>query len=222
MEEHKYKQVGELFVIDENIVYRLTTLLTKKELDKMSPLSRYVYTADMKKLINKHSKKITFKNKAFFITPIKNSDPKTFKCFSLRWAADKNQVYHYTKPTKKIDVKSFEHLITFDPIFNDLAKDKNFVYNINVLRKIRNADPKTFEILNKFWAKDKNHVFCVAIQKWQRKIDIKTFKISSLKTSKAEDANYFYHIVESNDGFHNGKVKRKKKKNTASKNEAST
>jgi len=54
-------------------------------------------------------------------------------------------------------------------------------------------------------------MFCVALQKWQRKIDVKTFKISSSKTSEAEDAKYFYYIVEGDDGFHNGKVKRKKK-----------
>ncbi len=211
MTKHKYKQVGELFVKDENIVYRLTTLLTKKEQDKMNALSSYVYNSDIKKLINKQTKKIIFNNKSSLITPIKNSDPNTFKCFSLRWAADKNQVYHYTKPTKKIDVKSFEHLITFDPIFNDLAKDKNFVYNINVLRKVRNADPKTFKILNKFWAKDKNRIFCVALQKWQRKIDVKTFKVSSSKTSEAEDVNYFYFVIEGDDGFHNGKIKKIKK-----------
>jgi len=211
MTKLKYKQVGELFVKDENIVYRLTTLSTKKELDKMTALSRYVYNSDIKKLINKQTKKIIFNNKSSLITPIKNSDPNTFNYFSLRWAADKNQVYHYTKPTKKIDVNSFEHLITFDPIFNDLAKDKFFVYNINVLRKVRNADPKTFKILNKFWAKDKNHIFCVALQKWQRKIDVKTFKISSLKTSEAEDTNYFYSVIQGDDGFHNGKIKKKKK-----------
>lgn len=168
MTKHKYKQVGEFFVKDENIVCRLTTLLTKKEQDKINALSRYVYNSDIKKLINKQTKKITFNNKSSLITPIKNSDPNTFKYFSLRWTADKNQVYHYTKPTKKIDVKSFEHLITVDPIFNALAKDKNFVYNI---------------------------------------IDVKTFKILSSKTSKAEDVNYFYYVIEGDDGFHNGKIK---------------
>jgi len=101
MTKQKYKQVGEFFVKDENIVYRLTTLSTKEELDKMTVLSRYVYNSDIKKLINKQTKKITFNNKLSLITPIKNSDPDTFKYFSLRWAADKNQVYHYTKPTKK-------------------------------------------------------------------------------------------------------------------------
>ena len=212
MTKNKYKQVGEYFVKDEMTVYRITKLLSKERLDKMDVLQSHVFNKDLKKNINKNTKKITLNNQLILITPIKNSDPDTFKCFSLRWAADKNQVYHYTKPIREIDPTSFEHLITFDPLFNDLAKDKNFVYNINVLRKVRNADAKSFKILNKYWAKDKNHVYCIATQKWERKIDVKTFKISSLETSQAEDKDYTYIAIKGDDWFYKGKVKRKRKK----------
>ena len=205
------REVGEMFAKDKKTVYRITKLLSDEQYDKMDVAQTYAYHKDIEILLDKISKKITLNGRLVLITPLKNSDPNTFQYFSLRGAKDKNQVYHYTKPTEKIDADSFEHLITIDPIFNDLAKDKNFVYNINVLRKVRNADAKSFKILNRFWAADKNHVYCLVNQKWQRQIDVNSFSVKSQSTHDARDKDYHYSIEEGIDGFTNTKVKKKKK-----------
>lgn len=74
------------------------------------------------------------------------------------------------------------------------VKDKNNVYFI--CKKIENADPKTFELLNIFYSKDKNNVYVQnmfrGLIRIDKKIDSKTFTILNTMFSKDKNSVYAY------------------------------
>lgn len=130
---------------------------------------------------------------------LKDVDINTFSVLYSSYAVDKNNVYNGSEIIKWADPDRFKLMlpkntkITFDnetgvPNFRDVfyAKDWSWVY-IGV-KKIKEADLETFEVLNYDYAKDKNHVY--RYEKIIEEADPSTFEF--LNGSYSKDENNVY------------------------------
>lgn len=83
------------------------------------------------------------------------------------------------------NIETFEEIGRYGSNF--YAKDKNYVFFGN--EKLKNADPKSFEILTDGFSKDKNHVYFLNFLMPER--DANTFEI--LNNYYSKDKNHVYY-----------------------------
>jgi hypothetical protein len=127
---------------------------------------------------------------------IKTADPATFHALDkgirethYRWksfsgfAADKNDVYHYTLTIGKPSILKGADPATFIPLGCDYGKDANSVYFQHT--KVPKADPATFRLLGLHYARDFRHIFyCNRIVD---EADLSSFVEDPIDSTKAMD-----------------------------------
>lgn len=95
---------------------------------------------------------------------IANSDPNSFKLLNKNLAKDNHTVYYiYANTLQKL---TYVHSESFELIDDYYAKDKNGVYllidhgrQLENIKKITDANPKTFKIFGYQYATDNKHVY---------------------------------------------------------------
>lgn len=141
----------------------------------------------------------------YILEPLPGADPESFAVLSHSgsWAVDRDTVYQWGSPAKKLDQASFAYL--FDQGPESWALDKNGLYNANGRRTVKGIDGESFLMLNRYWGKDDHAVFCFATGGVQRAADAATFQVTD-DEGGAEDAGFRYAIKE------DGTIKKTKKK----------
>ena len=113
------------------------------------------------------------KNNIYFgSSKLKNVDKQTFECIGSGFVKDKNGIYggvlflsspddmlYDIEKIENIDKDSFE--IIGESYSGTFVKDKNNVYlpEMSEFKKVKEADPKTFELIDEFFEKDKNNLY---------------------------------------------------------------
>ncbi|OMF96085.1 DKNYY domain-containing protein [Paenibacillus sp. FSL R7-0273] len=141
----------------------------------------------------------------YILEPLPGAEPESFEVLSENgsWAVDRDKVYQWGSPARKLDRASFAYL--FDQGPESWAADSNGLYNANGKRTVKGIDGRSFRMLNRFWGKDDQAVFCFATGGVQRAADAATFQVTDDKGG-AEDAGCYYTIKT------DGTIKKTKKK----------
>ena len=133
------------------------------------------------------------------VTKLDGIDPKTFKEIDYETIKDKNGVYILNGNYKKLKVDGLD-VKSFEEIDNNYFRDKNSIYykmNENIY-KLKNADLKTFKILNSAdnrytnFSKDKNNVY------YKNKIldEMDVYSFERIQDNFVKDKNGIYKIEE--------------------------
>ena len=124
-------------------------------------------------------------------------DKESFTPLNEFYAKDKNQVFEKSRPIlTEADAESFEFVD-----HSEFARDKDHVYYLSTEQPfaIAEADPESFEILDRGYAKDKNHVYhVIQYQSVEilRQADVSSFEVTKYdeKTkAEARDNRYLYN-----------------------------
>jgi hypothetical protein len=113
------------------------------------------------------------------------------------FATDKKRIFEgHTVVLMQADAASFELMSD-----HDFGKDNNHVYYLGVTQPIivQDADPVSFEVLERGYARDRNHVFVIEqytnVVKLEQ-ADIDTFEVTrydDATKSEARDVNHYYY-----------------------------
>lgn len=141
----------------------------------------------------------------YILEPLPDADPESFEILSGNgsWAIDRDRVYQWGSPAKKMDRESFVFLFEQGP--ESWAYDRNGLYNANGKRTVKGIDGGSFAMLNRYWGKDDSAVFSFVTGGVQRTADAATFRVID-DNGGAEDKEFLYQLKE--DGTIR-KVKRK-------------
>jgi len=113
------------------------------------------------------------------------------------FATDKKQIFNgHTVVLTQADAASFELMSD-----HDFGKDDNQVYYLGTRPPVvvQDADPGSFEVLERGYARDRNHIF--AIERYANVVkleqaDIDTFEVTrydDATKSEARDVNHYYY-----------------------------
>jgi hypothetical protein len=128
--------------------------------------------------------------------PLPAVDKATFTPLSDEVAKDKEHIFE-----RQIQILAEADTATFAQMENsDFAKDKNHIYYIatKLPFAVKDADPGSFEILERGYAKDKNSIYRVhqyqSVEKLKQ-ADVASFEATQYDAatkSEARDANHYY------------------------------
>lgn len=130
--------------------------------------------------------------------PLPAVDRETFTPLNDFIAKDKDHIFEKTTPIlTEADAESFELFVES----HDFGKDKNHVYYISTDKPfvINDADPASFEILERGYVKDKNSIYHII--QYQRIDKLTLVDVGSFETtqyddvtkSEARDKNHYYN-----------------------------
>ncbi|WP_339314271.1 DKNYY domain-containing protein [Paenibacillus sp. FSL M7-0896] len=133
----------------------------------------------------------------YILEPLPGADPGSFTVLSENgsWAVDRERVYQWGDPARKLDRDSFVYLFDHGP--ESWAADKHGLYNANGRRTVKGIDGESFRMLNSFWGKDDHEVFCFRTGGVQRAADAVTFRVTD-NDGGAEDARFIYTVTDNN------------------------
>lgn len=131
----------------------------------------------------------------YILEPLTGADPESFEVLSENgsWAVDRDTVYQWGSPAKKLDRTSFVYLFNQGP--ESWAVDRHGLYNANGRRTVKGIDGASFRMLNRFWGKDDHAVFCFATGGVQLAADAATFMVTD-DEGGAEDQGFIYSIKD--------------------------